>query len=102
MIALGEKRSELPFSNEDRRLLTTVAASGALALESRFSRMTPSHDGGDSPAGMPVDASLPEVVDLGMSLVDVLDRIHTAGILHRDIKPSNIGFTNRGKLEAIL
>jgi serine/threonine-protein kinase len=29
--------------------------------------------------------------------VDVLERIHAAGILHRDIKPSNIGFTNGGK-----
>jgi hypothetical protein len=35
-IALGEKKSELPFSGEDRRFLSDIAASAALALENRF------------------------------------------------------------------
>lgn len=33
MIALGAKKSELPFSNEDRRLLAAIAASGSIAIE---------------------------------------------------------------------
>jgi hypothetical protein len=37
-----------------------------------------------------------EVLDLGVVLADVLDRIHASGILHRDIKPSNIGYTRDG------
>ena len=35
-VALGGKKSELPFSQEDRELLTSIAASGALALENRL------------------------------------------------------------------
>ncbi len=34
-----------------------------------------------------------EALQLGITLADVLDHIHGAGILHRDIKPGNIGFT---------
>jgi len=41
---------------------------------------------------MPVD----EVLDLGIMLADVLDRVHGSGVLHRDIKPSNIGYTANG------
>lgn len=37
-----------------------------------------------------------EVLDLGITLADVLDRVHGSGVLHRDIKPSNIGFTHDG------
>ena len=47
MLALGEKRSDLPFSLEDRRLLCDVAASAALALENLLARAAsvgPSHD----------------------------------------------------------
>jgi hypothetical protein len=33
MIALGTKKSELPFSTEDRRLLSAIAASGSIAIE---------------------------------------------------------------------
>ena len=35
-----------------------------------------------------------EVIDLGIVLADVLDRVHTSGVLHRDVKPSNIGYTS--------
>ncbi len=36
LLCLGEKRSELPFSPEDRSLLDSVAASAALSLENRW------------------------------------------------------------------
>lgn len=38
MLALAEKKSELPFSREDRALLSAIAASGALTLENRLHR----------------------------------------------------------------
>ena len=40
-VALGDKRSELPFSSEDRLLLSAIAASGAMTLENRLLRSTP-------------------------------------------------------------
>jgi hypothetical protein len=43
-LVLGDKRSELPFTNEDKRLMTAVAASAALALEQKFSRESPALD----------------------------------------------------------
>jgi hypothetical protein len=39
MLALGEKRSELPFSSEDRQLLSAIAGSVALWLEPRIPRV---------------------------------------------------------------
>ncbi len=36
VIAMGEKKSELPFSKEDRLLLRAIAASAALSLENRI------------------------------------------------------------------
>jgi hypothetical protein len=60
-IALGEKKSELPFSQDDRMLLTTIAASGALALENRLSRVTTTGGGEVSPPGVTVNAG--EVTD---------------------------------------
>lgn len=36
LLALGEKRSELPFSREDRMLLTTIAGAVAFAIEHRL------------------------------------------------------------------
>ena len=47
LIVLGEKLSELPFSIEDRSLLSTIAGSVALALESRVS---PAGPAGSAPA----------------------------------------------------
>jgi Protein kinase domain len=41
-------------------------------------------------------APVDEVLDLGIMLADVLDRVHGSGVLHRDIKPSNIGYTADG------
>ncbi len=37
-----------------------------------------------------------QVIQLGLAMSGVLDRIHAAGILHRDVKPSNIGYAGDG------
>jgi hypothetical protein len=42
VLALGGKKSELPVSREDRLLLGAIAAAGALTLENRLMRSTPS------------------------------------------------------------
>jgi hypothetical protein len=41
-LALGEKRSELPYDREDRLLLRSIATSTALALENHILRSSPS------------------------------------------------------------
>lgn len=43
LIALGEKRSELPYSREDRLLLAAVSASCASTLETRLKNISPLH-----------------------------------------------------------
>ena len=42
-----------------------------------------------------------QVIDLGITLCGVLERIHDAGILHRDVKPSNIGYSRDGALKLL-
>jgi serine/threonine protein kinase len=37
--------------------------------------------------------SLAETLEVGLIVLNVLERCHGAGVLHRDIKPSNIGYT---------
>jgi hypothetical protein len=44
VLTLGDKRSELPFTQEDRNLMTAVAASAALALELKIQHESPSPD----------------------------------------------------------
>lgn len=50
LLVLGDKRSELPFTQEDKRLMTAVAASAALALEQKLSRESPDPQ---TPASVP-------------------------------------------------
>jgi hypothetical protein len=50
VLVLGDKRSELPFTHEDKRLMTAVAASAALALEQKLSRESPDLD---TPSSVP-------------------------------------------------
>ena len=52
-VALGRKRSELPFSDEDRLMLSAIAASGALTLENRLLRSTPDGAAPADPARLP-------------------------------------------------
>lgn len=37
-----------------------------------------------------------DAIALGIAMADVLDRLHSAGLLHRDIKPSNVAYTEDG------
>ena len=41
--------------------------------------------------------SFVEAIELGIVLADVLDSVHSSGVLHRDVKPSNIGYTRDGR-----
>ena len=50
VLVLGDKRSELPFTDEDKRLMTAVAASAAHAIEQQFSRESPNID---TPSSIP-------------------------------------------------
>jgi GAF domain-containing protein len=50
VLVLGDKRSEQPFTQEDKRLMIAVAASSALALEQKLSRESPDLD---TPASVP-------------------------------------------------
>jgi hypothetical protein len=63
IIALGEKRSELPFSKEDLLLLSDVAASAALSLESRFMKMPISASASTYPVQLPQRTALRQPVD---------------------------------------
>jgi len=45
--------------------------------------------------------AIPAALDLGLTLVDVLGRLHDRGIVHRDVKPGNIGFTQAGMLKLL-
>ena len=42
-----------------------------------------------------------EVIETGIIFSNVLERIHSIGILHRDIKPSNVGYTKEGMLKLL-
>jgi len=41
LLALGAKKSDVPYTPQDRRLLAAVGASGGICLESRLARETP-------------------------------------------------------------
>jgi serine/threonine protein kinase len=54
---------------------------------------------GDRLADGPI--TIAAVLDLGITLTDVLGRLHDCGIIHRDVKPGNIGFTQAGILKLL-
>ena len=48
--------------------------------------------------------SRPPLIDalrLGVTLAEVLEQLHTAGIMHCDVKPGNIGFTQTGVVKLL-
>ena len=45
--------------------------------------------------------TLPEAIRLGITLADVLEQLHLAGIMHCDVKPGNIGFTQGGVVKLL-
>jgi hypothetical protein len=51
LIVLGAKRSELPFTDEDRSLIAALAASGALVLENRLMRSSEPRAAREDPRG---------------------------------------------------
>lgn len=51
-------------------------------------------EGGD---GLAID----QIVEIGISLCDILAASHSDGIVHRDIKPSNVMLTSRGRVKLL-
>jgi serine/threonine-protein kinase len=44
---------------------------------------------------------LPDILQLGITLAEVLDHLHQHGVIHCDIKPSNIGFAQNGVVKLL-
>lgn len=42
-----------------------------------------------------------DALDLGVTLAEVLEQLHAAGIMHCDVKPGNIGFTHTGVVKLL-
>jgi hypothetical protein len=74
LISIGAKRSELPFSNEDRWLLSAIASSGALAIENLQLRspdvvwLDPGQPGPAPPVFGPSDLPADECASCGVVL----------------------------------
>jgi hypothetical protein len=73
IIALGPKKSELPYSAEDWTLMSAIAASSALVAENRINAETPA-------VRHPMDPSLPDPAPAGNGrFCPSCNRIETAG-----------------------
>jgi hypothetical protein len=88
VVALGEKRSELPYSDDDRRLLAAVGSAGGLALDriltaTREPRDTTSLGLADPPAR--------ECVDCGTVMQGDAITCDCGGLLQRADAPQTLG-----------
>ena len=80
VLVLGDKRSELPFTQEDKRLMSAVAASAALALEQKLSRESPDLD----TPGPPQRSTGAQCASCGRVQPRPGERCHTCGGPLRD------------------
>ncbi len=62
LLALGPKKSRLPYTPQDRRLLAAIGASGGICLDSRRARDTPARAGADA-AGAATGTGDPPAVE---------------------------------------
>jgi serine/threonine protein kinase len=84
-IALGQRRSEQPFSTADRLLLSTVAAAAALMFENRAlrSRSTPQSSAGSAGSGeRQATQDLEETAEETGGGPFAADQCRTCGLLH--------------------
>jgi hypothetical protein len=104
IIGLGEKKSELPFSDEDRRLLSSIAVSGALTLENRLMRISSARTAPPEAAGIKVPAGQP-FLQTEEALASECESCHTlfpAGTpsctaCSSRVGPANVPYTLLGK-----
>jgi len=104
LLALGGKRSELPFAREDRLLLGAIAASGALTLENRLIRSTPSPGklpGLDSSAGPAPAPSSPVEEELAAECPQCRTlyppRVGACSICHSPLGKAQVPYVLLGK-----
>ncbi len=45
--------------------------------------------------------SIPDILELGITLAEALHHLHGRGVIHCDIKPSNLGFTDQGVVKVL-
>jgi hypothetical protein len=104
VIGLGEKKSELPFSDEDRRLLSSIAVSGALTLENRLMRISSARTAPPEAAGIKVPAGQP-FLQTEEALASECESCHTlfpagtpsCAACSSRVGPANVPYTLLGK-----
>lgn len=79
LLALGGKRSELPFSGEDRQLLAAIGAAGAVTLESRLKLGTAAGRGADEAAGAGVPTPAASVCSSCQRVSEPVERCSDCG-----------------------
>ena len=98
VLALGEKKSGLPFLKEDRQLLAAIAHSAALALElqllRRHGREALAGAPGEAPADLPTSAPAMECGECGSLSLPGSPRCSACG---RAVEPAGVPYILPGK-----